>query len=118
MNSTLAWKINSFKTLYNQTHGPARYTRPSTTILNNFANWVDKGAIIQTCTSAQVAKWARNTNINYNTRSPSVTACKNILGSKFGKTTIKAVARTKTGSFMVATAPTWKGKAFYFPTYK
>lgn len=108
-------KINSFKTLFNQTKGPARYGRPTTATLNSFANWVNKGAIIQTCTAAQVARWARNTKKNFNTQNPTPTACKNVLGAKFGKTTIKAVARTKSGGFMVATSPTCKGRPFCFP---
>ena len=48
-------------------------------------------------------------------RSYSYRTVKNILSAKFGKTTIKAVARTKTGSFMVATSPTCKGRSFSFP---
>ena len=110
-----AWKISSYKTLFNQTRGPARYTRPTPQTLNTFANWISKGAIVQTCTAAQIARWARTNNMNFNTRQPTITGCRNVLGKKFGKNLIKAVARTKTGSFMVATAPTWKGKNFWFP---
>lgn len=108
-------KISSFKTLYNQTWGTAKCPRPTTTILNSFVNWVNKGAIVHTVTCAQVAKWARTTNKTFNTRNASVIGCKNVLCKKFGKTTIKAVARTKSGSFMVAASPTCKGKRFYFP---
>ncbi len=108
-------KINSYKTLWNQTKGNATCVRPTPTTLNSFANWINKGAIIQTCTSAQVSRWARSKNKNFNTHNPTPTACKNVLTAKFGKTTIKAVARTKSGSFMVATMPTWKGKSFCFP---
>ena len=108
-------KINSFKTLCNQTWGPAKCPRPTAATLNSFANWVNKGAVVQTVTCAQVAKWARTTNKNFNTKSASITGCKNVLSTKFGKTTIKVVARTKSGSFMVATAPTCKGKPFSFP---
>ena len=108
-------KINSYKTLYNQTWGNAKYDRPTTTILNNFANWVNKGAIVHTVSCAQIAKWARTTNTNFNTRNATITGCRNVLYNKFGKNTIKAVARTKTGSFMVATVPTWKGRPFTFP---
>lgn len=107
-------KIVSFKTLFNQTHGPAKCPRPSTTVLNNFANWVNKGAIVQTCSNAQLSRWARSCNINFNPRTVTPTTCRTILCSTFGKSTIKAVARTKTGSFMVATSPTVKGKPFYF----
>ncbi len=108
-------KVNSFRTLINQTKGSAKAGRPSASTLNTFANLVNKGAIVQTCTTGQVAKWARSKNMNFNGNNCSTTTCKNILGSKFGKTTIKAVARTKTGSYMVATSPTCKGKCFTFP---
>ena len=114
---SFTWKINSYKTLYNQTRGPAKYPRPTPTILNNFANWVNKGAVVQTVTCNQVAKWARTAKKNFNTRNPTITACKNVLTSKFGKNTIKAVARAKNGWFMVVTSPTWKGKPFQFPRY-
>jgi hypothetical protein len=114
-NTNFEHKINSYKMLYNQTRGPAKYARPTPTILNNFANWVNKGAVIQTVSCTQVAKWARTTKYNFNTRNPNLTTCKNVLWNKFGKNTIKAVARTKTGSFMVVTNPTWKGKPFTFP---
>lgn len=113
--SDFACKISSYKTLYNQTHGAAKYTRPTPQTLNTFASWINKGAIIQTCSATQVAKWARTGNWTFNTRQPTTTSCKDVLSKKFGKTTIKAVARTKTGSFMVVTSPTWKGKSFQFP---
>lgn len=109
-------KINSFKTLCNQTRGPAKCGRPTPTTLNSFANWINKGAIVQTCTSAQIARWSKATKFNFNSRTPSVTACKNILSAKFGKATIKAVAFTKSGSFMVVTSPTCKGRNFCFPS--
>ena len=113
--ATFNWKIASFRTLYNQAYGPAKYTRPTPATLNTFANWINKGNIIQTCTGNQVAKWARTSNVNFNARTATPVMCKNVLNKKFGKTTIKAVARTKTGSYMVVTSPTWKGKPFYFP---
>ncbi len=114
-HTTFANKINSFRTLFNQTQGPAKCGRPSPTVLNTFAKWVNKGAIVQTVTASQVAKWAKSTNKNFNMRNPSPTACKNVLCAKFGKNAIKAVARTKTGSFMVAVAPTVGGKPFCLP---
>ncbi len=87
------------------------------TTLNTFANWINKGAIVQTVSAAQVKRWARTTGKTYNTYTgtPSPTWCKNVLWKKFGKNTIKMVAHTKTGSFMVATTPTVQGKAFCFP---
>jgi len=115
VSNCIQGKITSYKTLYSQTHGPARCPRPSPTVLNTFSNWIDKGAIIQTCTTAQVARWARTTNKNFNTHKCTPVTCKNVLTAKFGKSTIKAVARTKSGSFMVATTPTVKGHNFSFP---
>ena len=108
-------KINSFRTLYNQTWGPAKCARPTVATLNTFTNWINKGAIVQVVTPTQVAKWAKYTKKTFNVRTATPTTCKNVLLTKFGKNTIKAVARTKSGSFMVATAPTWKGKPFWFP---
>ena len=113
--NSLQRKMDSFKTLYNQAKGPARYTRPTPAILNSFCNWINKGSIVQTVSSAKVARWARLANKNFNSRSPTTASCKTVLCAKFGKTTIKAVARTKTGQFMVVTTPTWHGKSFKFP---
>ena len=114
-SNTFQDKIHSFKTLFGQTCGSATKPRPTTAVLNTFANWINKGAIVQTCTTAQVTRWARSCKKNFNARTGTPTTCRNILTTTFGKNTIKAVARTKTGSFMVATMPTWKGKPFCFP---
>jgi hypothetical protein len=103
-------KVNSFKTLIGQTKGPAKCARPTPATLNTFANWIN-----QTCTTGQLNKWAKATDQNINTKTISPTTCKNILGAKFGKSSIKAVARTKSGSFMVVTAPVVAGKTFCFP---
>lgn len=112
---TFANKIQSFKTLFNQTTGTAKGSRPSPTTLNTFANWVNKGAVIQTVTCAQVARWAKTTNKNFSTKTATPSTCKNVLCAKFGKSAIKAVAKSKTGSFMVATSPTVGGRTFCFP---
>ncbi|MEK6800244.1 MAG: hypothetical protein AABZ12_14895 [Planctomycetota bacterium] len=109
-------KMNSYRTLCNQAKGPWNRNCPSPTTLNSFANWINKGAIIQCCTPAQVSRWARTTDKNFNARNSSPTACKTVLTAKFGKSTIKAVAKTRSGSFMVACSPTWKnGRSFCFP---
>ncbi len=71
--------------------------------------------MVHTVTTAQVAQWAKAARKNFNTRTPTPTTCKSVLWAKFGKSTIKAVARTKTGSFMVATTPVVNGKPFWFP---
>ena len=115
VNQAFAGKVDSFKELYKQTFGAAKHPRPTTTVLNNFANWINKGAVVQTVSCATVSKWARACNKTFNTRNATPTACADVLKAKFGKTTIKACARTKTGAFMVATSPTWKGKPFCFP---
>ena len=114
-NNVFSNKVNSFKTLIGQTKGPARCARPTPATLNTFANWINKGAIIQTCTTGQLNKWAKTTSKNFNIKTISPTTCRNILGAKFGKSSIKAVARTKSGSFMVVTAPVVAGKTFCFP---
>ena len=113
--TTFANKVQSFKMLMSQTTGPAKAGRPSTSTLNSFANWINKGAVVHTCTKAQVSRWAKSKNKSFNTRTASPATCKNVLAAKFGKSTIKAVACTKTGSFMVVTSPTCKGKTFCFP---
>jgi len=114
--NSFANKIASFKTLVNQTQGPAKFGRPTPATLNSFANWINKGAIVQTCTPAQVARWARNTNCSFNPRSATTSTCRTVLNAKFGKNCIKAVARTKNGQFMVCTSPTCNGRPFCFPS--
>ena len=116
-NTTFANKVNSFKTLVSQTQGSTsnKWGRPTPTTLNTFANWINKGAIIQTVSPIQVAKWAKSKNKTFTTTTGTPTSCKNVLCAKFGKSAIKAVCRTKTGAFMVATAPTVSGKTFCFP---
>ena len=113
--TTFEKKISSYKTLCDQTRGPAGAGRPTPTTLNSFANWINKGAIVQTVSKAQVSRWARATHKNFNPHNPSPTACKNVLAAKFGRSAIKAVAKTKSGSFMVATTPTINGRSFCFP---
>lgn len=113
--TTFANKVQSFKMLMNQTTGAATRSRPTPTTLNSFANWINKGAVVQTCTKAQVSRWAKSTNKSWNNTIASPTTCKNVLSAKFGKSTIKAVCCTKTGSFMVVTSPTCNGKKFCFP---
>lgn len=108
-------KIQSFKVLANQTTGAAKCGRPTPSTLNTFANLVNKGAIIQTCSPMQVAKWAATANKNFDTRTATPASCKTVLCAKFGKTAIKAVAKSKTGAFLVATSATNKGRAFCFP---
>ncbi len=113
--NSFAGKVESFKMLWSQAKGPGRYTRPSPTTLNTFANWINKGGVVQTVSSTQVSRWAKATKKNFSSRTATTTACKNVLCAKFGKSTIKAVARTKTGAFMVATPSVVRGKRFCFP---
>lgn len=107
-------KMNSYRTLANQTRGTSSGSRPSPATLKSFGNWIEKGANIHTISTAQLKRWCGKTNSNkWNWNSP--TSTKNFLWSKFGKGCIKAVAKGKTGSFIVATASNWKGKSFNFP---
>ena len=110
VNDVFKNKISSYQTLWKQTKGPAIYSRPSPTVLNSFARWIDKGAMIHTVSSAQIARWSK-TSKKYTT----ATSVKNALCTKFGKTYIKAVTRDKSGKFLVATPQMWKGKTFKFP---
>lgn len=108
-------KMNSYRTLANQTRGTSKGSRPSPATLKSFGTWIEKGANIQTVTTAQLKRWCGKTN-SYKWNWTSPTSTKSFLWSKFGKGCIKAVAKGKTGSFIVATASNWKGKNFNFPT--
>ena len=110
---TFETKMNSWRTLYNQTRGTASYQRPTPTTLNTFANWVNKGAIIHTVSPTQMNRWAKTWNKSFNPK--NITSCKNFLWDKYGKTTIKAVSWAKNGWYMVATTPTYNGKPFCWP---
>lgn len=104
-------KINSFRTLWNQTRGTAKFSRPSPTTLNSFANWINKGAFVCTMTPAQISQWCpQSTRGDYKWDSP--TSCRQFLSRKFGKQSIKAFARDKSGAYMIAFAPTVKAKGF------
>ena len=104
------WKMRSYRTLWDQTRGPAKYSRPTPATLKTFANWINKGSYVWRVTNSQINKWC-NTNRKYS----SGTAVKSALCQTFGKNTIKAVACDKGGGYLVATSPTWKGKPFHFP---
>ena len=55
--NTFERKIQSYKTLCAQATGTTgAYNRPSPSTLNTFANWINKGAIVQTCSPQQVAR--------------------------------------------------------------
>jgi hypothetical protein len=102
-------KIQSYQTLVRQTQRGGS-GGPTPANLNSLAKWVDKGAVIQTVSNAQLKRWS-HTNKTY--KSP--TAAKSVLWKKFGKTPIKAICPGKGNSFIVATSPTWRGKTFKFP---
>ncbi|UCG15195.1 MAG: hypothetical protein JSV19_07840 [Phycisphaerales bacterium] len=102
-------KINSYQTLVKQSQGP-KSGGPTPSNLNYLAKWVDKGAVIQTVSNAQLQRWS-HTNKTYT----SPTSVRTVLTKKFGKTPIKAICPGKGNNFIVATSPTWKGKMFKFP---
>jgi hypothetical protein len=107
-------KIANYRVLCNQMRGPAKTTRPSKSTLNTFANWIDKGANVYTITPAQLNRWAGKNHKYYN-KWNTIMACKNFLTYKWGKNTIKAITWTKSGSYLIACAPTYKGKPFCLP---
>ncbi|MCH7703078.1 MAG: hypothetical protein IID37_15460 [Planctomycetes bacterium] len=108
--TTFGNKITGYRMLTAQMTGPASFKRPTAATLNSFAKWIDKGAIVNKITSAQICKWT-----NTNKKFASAATVKNVLCGKWGKTMIKAVVCDKAGNFLVATNPTWKGKSFKFP---
>lgn len=101
-------KMNYYKTLAAQTTGGASKNRPTPAQLNAFSKWVEKGACIQNVSSTQLNRWSGKSR-NWTTGSAKTT-----LTSKWGKSTIKAVAPSKTGGFIVATSQTRNGKQFKF----
>ena len=103
-------KINSYRTLYTQTQGMPGAGRPSPATLNTFGNWINKGAIIHTVSATQINRWSQSTK-----KCTTAAYAKNVLWNKFGKAPIKAVCKSKAGSYIVATTPTYKGKNFKFP---
>ena len=107
--NTFKTKIQSYQTLVRQTQGTGS-GGPTAANLNSLSKWVDKGAVIQTVSNAQLKRWS-HTSKTYT----SPTAAKNVLTKKFGKTPIKAICPGKGNSFIVATSPTWRGKSFKFP---
>ena len=115
VRSNCQQKIEAFGTIITNAAPSSAKSGATATQLNSFSKWIDKGAIVQTCTKAQVSRWAKSKNKNWNSSTASPTSCRNVLSAKFGKSTIKAVCCTKSGSYMVATAPTCKGKNFCFP---
>ncbi len=115
VGNSFAKKIDGYKMLYAQTQSGGKWGRPSPSTLNSFANWLGKGAILQTVSLSQVARWARTQGRNFNTSTPSTATCKTVLCKKFSKSLIKAVCMGKNGQFLVATSQTWNGRAFSFP---
>ena len=103
-------KINSYRTLYTQLQGTTPTSRPSPTALNSLGNWINKGAVVHNVTATQINRWSPTGR-----KCASASTAKNILWNKFGKTPIKAVYKSKTGSYLVAALPTYKGKNFKFP---
>ncbi len=103
-------KIASYRCLTAQATGPARYTRPSPATLSTFSKWIEKGAIIHKVSATQVKRWSKTSQA-----CTSAASAKTVMSHRFGKSTIKAVTSSKTGGFLVATTPVWKGKSFKFP---
>lgn len=109
LQNQLQQKIQSLRVLYSQTQGSGGY-KPAPGTLNTFANWINRGAVLHTVSPAQLTRWSNN-----HRPCTSPTTAKTVLCQKFGRGPIKAVCKSKTGSFIVATAPTFKGRSFRFP---
>jgi len=101
-------QIDSLRTLKAQTQGPAGKGRPTPATINKFANVVTGGGIVRQATTQAIqrtARWTKPCN--------SATTALKALRSKFGAT-IKAVAPSKNGGWLIAASPTWKGRPFSF----
>ena len=103
-------KISSYQTLVKQSQGPKKGGAPSPAKLYTLARWVDKGAVIQTVSKAQIQRWSKTAR---SITSPA--GAKTVLAKKFGKSPIKAVCVGRGSNFIVATSPTVKGKMFKLP---
>ncbi len=108
--TTFQQQISSLRTLCNQATGTASSRRPSPATLYAFSRWITKGAVIHRVSSSQLKRWS-GTSRTFT----SPTTAKSVLQKRFGKGTIKAVTTDKSGSFLVATSATRKGKKFSFP---
>ncbi|MFH0980382.1 MAG: hypothetical protein V2A79_02450 [Planctomycetota bacterium] len=103
-------KIDAYRTLYNEAQGTPGKGCPTPATLNTFANWVSRGAIIHRVSATQINRWS-----DLDRKCTTANLAKNVLWNKFGKTPIKAVCKSKSGSFLVATTPTYNGRNFKFP---
>ena len=69
-------------------------------MLNSMSRWIEKGAVVQKISAAQVRRMGKTTQ-----PIKSSATAKNVLCRKFGKNSIKAVAPAKSGAFLVACTP-------------
>ncbi len=106
-------KIRSFQLLKAQTEGRATSTSPSASTLNRWANLVAKGAIVHELAGSRIARLTRQPKSK---PCASATSCQRALQRRYGKAAIKGVVQSKTGQFLVATAPKQSnGQPFSFP---
>ena len=106
-------KIRSFQVLKAQTEGRATSASPSASTLNRWANLVAKGAIVHVLAGSRIARLTRQPKSQ---PCSSAMSCQRALQRKYGKTAIKSVVQSKTGQFLVATAPKQNnGRPFSFP---
>ena len=106
-------QIRSFQVLKAQTEGRATSARPSASTLNRWTNLVAKGAIVHVLAGSRIARFTRQPKSQ---PCASATSCQRALQRKYGKAAIKGVVQSKTGQFLVATAPKQSnGQPFSFP---
>lgn len=79
VHCTLENKYRSFRTLWDQTRGPAKTSRPSPTTLQSFSNWINKGAFISKVTPNQINKWC-GTKQKFNTCAQAKNTLCNFIG--------------------------------------
>ena len=109
VRSNLQNKINAYRYLFDQCKTTGPY-KPSPAVINKFANWVNKGAMLHKVSGASIAKWCKDHKPTY-----TMSWATKGLKSKYG-VAIKGLYPTGNGKwYMVATNPTFKGKPFRFP---
>ena len=108
VRNNFSQRINAYRTLLGQTSGGTPKFRPTPAQLKTFAKWVEKGATLHYVTNAQLNRWA-GTSRNW-----TLSTAKNTLTTRYGRSSIKAVAYNKSGGFLVATSSTYRGRSFRF----
>lgn len=103
----LSAKINSYRLLLGQLHGPTGAASPGATTVNRFANLVARGANVYTVPQAAVTRLAGGKK----NAGRSVNNVLRALRSRYGRA-IQAVAAGKGSNWLVAASSRTGGKPF------